>query len=72
MIPAIQLDTLRLSPLTNRPFIEVPWNEADALCDKLRAAGILATACYDPSTRTAGLELPADADPQTLQAILSA
>ena len=58
--------------LKNRLFIPVPWDSAEPFRDRLRARGIAATACFDPSEHTAGLEFGRDADLETIRVILSA
>ncbi len=44
----------------DRLIVEVPWDQADWLRDRLARAGIRATACFEPYDR-AYLELPARA-----------
>jgi hypothetical protein len=72
MTNSLRANEFQFSVLGGHPFVEVPWQNAEVLRDRLVAAGIPATACYDPTTRTAGLEILADVDAQTLQSVLSA
>jgi hypothetical protein len=60
-------DTRRVG---SRVQIPVPWKRADALQARLATHGISATACFDPLGRTAGIEVPADADVTTVHALL--
>jgi hypothetical protein len=72
MTNPLRANEFQFSLVGKHPFVEVPWHSAEALRDRLVAAGIPATACYDPTTRTAGLEILVDVDAQTLQSVLSA
>ncbi len=50
--------------------VEVPWWSANVLRTRLRAKGIRATACFDPMTHTASLELDRNADLDIVRALL--
>jgi hypothetical protein len=64
-------DTFQFSQLRNHLFVPVPWDRADELRARLQARGIPATACFEPSERTAGLEIHQEVDLQNLKSILS-
>jgi len=68
----VQATRFPITIQNNRTFVEVPWDQVDALHARLLAAGILATACYDADSRTAGLEISEQVDAGKLQAALSA
>ena len=63
----LQLEARRVG---DRLLIPVPWKQADALQGRLAARGIAATACFEPRERTAGIEVPADADLTAVHALL--
>jgi len=51
--------------------VEVPWLSANLLRTRLRANGICATACFDPRTRIASLEIDGNVDPECVLALLN-
>src|SRR5207237_1376408 len=53
-----QLTDFRFSTVRNHLFVSVPWAQANSLRGRLLARGIHATACFDPKTHEAGLEIP--------------
>ena len=55
-----------------RPLLPVPWDKADTWLARLREQGVQATACYDPLSRTAGLELPEGTDVEKIKSVLEA
>ena len=59
-----------VAPEGGRLLVEVLWEGAEEALASLRAAGIPATAVFDPEEHTARLEVPGDADPEEVRAAL--
>ena len=51
--------------------VEVPWWSANVLRRRLAAKGLRATACFDPLTHTACLEMDGNLDPESVLALLN-
>ena len=58
-----------LTATPDRLFVEVPWNKAEVIRDRLAKHGIVATACFEPYNR-ATIELPGNVDKDLLSRLL--
>ena len=58
------------SMVGGRLCVEVPWWSANVLRRRLAAKGLRATACFDPITHTAFLEMDGNVNPETVLALL--
>jgi hypothetical protein len=65
------LSDFKISTVRGGLAVEVPWLSANALRTRLRANGIGATACFDPMTRIASLEIGGNVDPECVLALLN-
>ena len=65
------LTDCNFSTVGGRMCVEVPWWSANVLRRRLAAKGLRATACFDPLTRTAFLELDGNLDPESVLALLN-
>ena len=65
-----QLTGFKFSTVDGRLSIEIPWWNANALRNRLAAQGVRATACFDPKTRIAFLEMDGNVDPESVRALL--
>jgi len=65
------LTEFRISMAGGRMCVEVPWRSANVLRRRLAVKGLRATACFDPLTRTALLEMDGSLDPEAVLALLN-
>ena len=66
-----QLTDFKSSMMDGRLCVEVPWWSANTLRSRLVAQGFRVTACFDPITRTASLEMDGNVDPETVRTLLA-
>ena len=52
------------------PLIPVPWDQADALRERLKDRGLPVVVVYDPQDHTAALEVPPQLDIEMVRAAL--
>ncbi len=60
----------RFTTERDRLFMEVPWAKAAEIRERLADHGIQATACYEPATRRAVIEMPGATAPDVVLAVL--
>ena len=58
------------SMVGGRLCVEVPWWSANVLRRRLAVKGLRTTACFDPLTHTAFLEMDGNVDPESVLALL--